>query len=119
MAQGYTYFFVVGFSILITLSAHTQERDQQHVKIHPPLDNGLAPEDIQAEDYLHYVQTALDTLIKHGTDRYGPERSDNLLVSVLDVRTKKATRGFAGDKWRVNRLKRRNPGARTSRTIRH
>ncbi len=103
--------FTLAVMFLTGRSLSVQEPDQRTVKTNPRLKNGLTPEDIRTEDYLQYVQAALDTLIKNGTDRYGSKQSDALLVSVLDVRRKKAIRESAGDKWRVDRIKRRNPGA--------
>ena len=53
------------------------------------LDSGIAPKDVRNRSYLGYVVEALDTLMEHGTDRYGPKVNDKLLVSVMDVRTKR------------------------------
>ena len=39
----------------------------------------------QQKDYLYYIQTHADNLIKYGTDQYGSEKT-NLLASVIDTR---------------------------------
>ena len=53
--------------------------------------------------YLQYVTQCLDTLIEHGTDRYGPKQTP-VLVSILDTenptmpaRSGGARRGMACD----------------------
>jgi len=77
-----------------------------------PAASTLLRDSLKSSRYLSLVVEALDTLIRHGTDRYGDVQSDALLVSVLDVRTKQASDKPAGDApWRVDRPMRRNPGA--------
>jgi hypothetical protein len=49
----------------------------------------LAPVKVGAEEYLPwrtYVTNCVDTLIEHGTDRYGPIKTA-MLMSIVDVRT--------------------------------
>jgi len=76
------------------------------------LQNDLHPEDVEARGYLEYARTALDHLMEHGTDRYGDRTSDHLLVSVLNLRTRRSTRATMEDEpLRVNRPARRNPAA--------
>lgn len=76
------------------------------------IDSTLLRRNAERSRYLRVVTEALDTLIHHGTDQYGPVQSEDVLVSVLDAHTKRATDREVGDEpWRVDRPMRRNPGA--------
>ena len=58
----------------------------QHASVEP-LESGIAPERVEEKSYRDYVETCLDLLIRHGTDRYGETHSP-LLVTILDVRNR-------------------------------
>ncbi len=74
------------------------------------LSSGITPAEVQNRRYLSYVTEALDTLMIHGTDRYGSSTNDKLLVSVMDVRTKDVVTPQVTDApWRVDRYERRSP----------
>ena len=63
-----------------------------------------------AAAYRSRVEECLDTLIAHGTDRYGPVHTP-MLVSILDVKTLTCPRNpkVLDEAWRVTRRERRNP----------
>jgi hypothetical protein len=65
---------------------------------------------VEGGDYLQYVTKCLDTLMEHGTDRYGPRRTP-ILVSILDVETLQCPPhpDALDEAWRVARRERRNP----------
>ena len=71
-------------------------------------DRGIARAD--KKDYLLYVTKCLDTLVEHGTDRYGPKQTP-VLVSILDTQTRQcpARPAALDEAWRVLRRERRNP----------
>ena len=74
------------------------------------LDSGIRPGAVEQRRYLDYARECIDTLIAHGTDRYGAERSP-MLVSILDVRTREcpAEPLPLDEAVRVVRRGRRNP----------
>jgi len=61
-------------------------------------------------DYREYVRRCIETLMEHGTDRYG-ETHAPILVSILDVSSRECPRDPAAldEAWRVTRRERRNP----------
>lgn len=90
-------------AMAVSLFAFTSSRAE-------PLDSGITRQQVENRTYLSYATESLDNLMQHGTDRYGTEQSD-LLVSVLDVRTKQtATPEFSDTNWRADgRFGRRSP----------
>ncbi|WP_425400271.1 hypothetical protein [Aeoliella sp.] len=74
------------------------------------LDSGVSRGDVENRSYLSWSTEVLDNLMIYGTDRYGSEQSD-LLVTILDVRTKETTIPDYGDTyWRADtRFERRSP----------
>ena len=64
----------------------------------------------ESDVYLGYVTKCLDTLIEHGTDRYGPKQTP-VLVSILDTGDPPMPVHPAAldEAWRVTRRERRNP----------
>lgn len=76
-----------------------------------PLPSGVARGQVEQHGYGAYALESLDTLLASGTDRYGAVQTDDLLVSILDVRTKQNVYPDATDElWRVERRQRRAPG---------
>ena len=57
---------------------------EPHIEL---LDSGLTPETVEKRRYLDYVRECLDTLMAHGTDRYGATHAP-ILVTILDVVTR-------------------------------
>jgi pectate lyase-like protein len=70
------------------------------------------PDRSEQNGYEAYIRTCLDTLIKHGTDRYGKVHTP-MLVSILDTETLRCPRepDVLDEAYRVTRRDRRNPAA--------
>ena len=51
------------------------------------LDSGLTPEVVERRPYVGYVRECIETLMEHGTDRYGKVHTP-VLVTILDVVTR-------------------------------
>ena len=64
----------------------------------------------EPEDYRAVVTACLDTLIAHGSDTYGPEKTP-VLVSILDAQSLTCPENpeLLDEPWRVIRNHRRNP----------
>jgi hypothetical protein len=66
------------------------------------LDSGISRQQLEDRSYLSYTTEALDNLLTFGTDTYGTPHPE-LLVSVLDVRTKQVvTPDFGDSNWRAD-----------------